>query len=215
MAHNGVLFLDELTEFNKNTLELMRGPLEDGQVTISRVNASLTYPCNFMLIASMNPCPCGYYGARDKKCTCTKSQIDRYINKISGPLLDRIDIHIEVEGLDYQKLEKEEKEESSVNIRKRENRARQIAEERYKQYGIHSNSELTPALIQKYCRLGNQEKEILKNAFERLGLSARAYSRILKLARTIADLDEKEQIEVQHIAEAIKYRDLDRKYWGN
>lgn len=163
----------------------------------------------------MNPCPCGYYGAKDKNCTCSKTQISKYINKISGPLLDRIDIHIEVEAVDYQKLEGEQKEESSQNIRKRVNRAREIGRNRYKEHGIYSNSELTPALIQKYCKLGKKEKEILKNAFEKLGFSARAYGRILKVARTIADLDEKEDIELKHIAEAIKYRDLDRKYWGN
>lgn len=193
----------------------MRGPLEDGKVSISRVNASLTYPCNFMLIASMNPCPCGYYGTKDKNCTCTRTQISKYINKISGPLLDRIDIHVEVQAVEYEKLRKEVKEESSEEIRKRVNRARKIGQERYKEYGIYSNSELTPALTEKYCKLGREEKEILKNAFDKLGFSARAYGRILKVARTIADLEEKENIEVKHIAEAINYRNLDRKYWGN
>lgn len=168
-----------------------------------------------MLIASMNPCPCGYYGAKDKNCTCSKSQISKYINKISGPLLDRIDIHIEVEAVDYKKLDKDESGETSEEIRKRVNNARKIGMERYKEYGIYSNSELTPSLIQKYCKLGIEEKKILENAFEKLGFSARAYSRILKVARTIADLDNKENIELKHIAEAIKYRDLDRKYWGN
>lgn len=168
-----------------------------------------------MLIASMNPCPCGYYGAKDKNCSCSSSQISRYINKISGPLLDRIDIHVEVEAVDYQKLEGEEKTETSEEIRKRVNKARKIGQERYKEYGIYSNSELTPGLIEKYCKLGKREKEVLKDAFEKLGFSARAYARILKVARTIADLDEKENIELKHIAEAIKYRDLDRKYWGN
>ncbi len=210
-----MLFLDELTEFNKHTLELMRGPLEDKQVSINRVNASLIYPCNFMLISSMNPCPCGYYGSKEKNCTCTREQISRYIGKISGPLLDRIDIHVEVEPVSYQKLDKQEKEESSEEIRKRVNKARQIAKERYKEYKIYSNSELTQELIQKYCKIGTKEREVLKNAFEKLGLSARAYNRILKLSRTIADLDDKENIEVKHIAEAIKYRELDRKYWGN
>ncbi len=210
-----MLFLDELTEFNKHTLELMRGPIEDRKVSISRVNASLTYPCNFMLIASMNPCPCGYYGAKDKNCTCSKSQIDKYIGKISGPLLDRIDIHIEVEAVDYKSLESEEKEETSEQIRKRVNKARKIAYERYKKYGIYSNSELTPELIKKYCKLEKAEKKILEEAFQKFGFSARAYSRILKVARTIADLDEKEKIELKHITEAIKYRDLDRKYWNN
>ena len=168
-----------------------------------------------MLVASMNPCPCGYYGAKDKNCTCTKTQISKYISKISGPLLDRIDIHIEVEAVDYQSLNNEEDEESSEEIRKRVNKARKIAFERYKEYGIYSNSELTPKLINKYCKLGREEKEILQNAFEKLGFSARAYGRILKVARTIADLDEKENIELKHITEAIKYRDLDRKYWNN
>lgn len=193
----------------------MRGPLEDRKISISRVNANLTYPCNFMLIASMNPCPCGYYGAKDKNCTCTKNQISKYINKISGPLLDRIDIHIEVEAVEYKKLETKEKNETSEEIRKRVNRAREIGKQRYKEYGIYSNSELTPKLIEEYCKLGKKEREVLQNAFEKLGFSARAYTRILKVARTIADLDEKENIELKHIAEAIKYRDLDRKYWGN
>lgn len=193
----------------------MRGPLEDMKVSINRVNASLTYPCNFMLIASMNPCPCGYHGAKEKNCTCTENQINRYINKISGPLLDRIDIHIEVETIEYDKLQSNIKQETSKQIRERVNKARKIGQERYKEYGINSNAELTPPLIEKYCKLGKKEKTILKNAFEKLGLSARAYSRILKLARTIADLDEKENIEVKHIAEAINYRELDKKYWGN
>lgn len=215
LSHNGVLFLDELTEFNKHTLELMRGPLEDRIVSINRVNASLTYPCNFMLVASMNPCPCGYYGAKDKNCNCTKKQINQYINKISGPLLDRIDLHIEVEAVEYQKLQNSEKEESSERIRKRVNNARKIGQERYKKYGIYSNSELTPALIQKYCKLGKEEKRILEKAFDNLGFSARTYGRILKVARTIADLDESENIKVKHIAEAVNYRSLDKKYWSN
>ncbi len=168
-----------------------------------------------MLIASMNPCPCGYYGAKDKECICTRNQIDKYMNKISGPLLDRIDIHIEVEAVDYKNLENEEEEESSEEIRKRVNKARKIAYERYKEYGIYSNAKLTPDLINKYCKLGNEEKQILETAFTKLGFSARAYNRILKLARTIADLDNKENIELKHITEAIKYRDLDRKYWKN
>ena len=163
----------------------------------------------------MNPCPCGYYGAKDKNCTCTKSQIDKYIGKISGPLLDRIDIHIEVEAVDYKSLEKENHEEDSETIKKRVNGARKIAYQRYKEYGIYSNSELTPELIEKYCKLEENGKKILKDAFEKLGFSARAYGRILKVARTIADLDEKDNIEVKHITEAIKYRDLDRKYWNN
>ena len=215
LAHYGVLFLDELPEFNKNTLELMRGPLEDEKVTISRVNASLTYPCNFMMIASMNPCPCGYYGSKEKECTCNENSITKYMSKISGPLLDRIDIHIEVQEVKYDKLNSNIQSESSDKIKERVNKARKIQLERYKEYNIFSNSELTPKLIEKYCKLEKKDKEILKNAFEKLGLSARAYSRILKVARTIADLDEKENIETKHLAEAIQYRNLDKKYWKN
>ena len=215
LAHYGVLFLDELTEFNKSTLEFLRGPLEDKKLTISRMNISVTYPCNFMLIASMNPCPCGYYGSIDKSCSCKPEQIRRYINKISGPLLDRIDIHIEVNKVKYEELGKLEKTQDSKAIRKKVNEARNIQIERYKEYNIFSNSELTPKLIEKYCKLGYKEKEILKNAFEKLGLSARAYGRILKVARTIADLDKSINIKIEHLAEAIQYRSLDRKYWKN
>ena len=215
LAHYGVLFLDELPEFNKNTLELMRGPLEDEKVTISRVNASLTYPCNFMMIASMNPCPCGYYGSKEKECTCSESAITKYMGKISGPLLDRIDIHIEVQEVKYDKLNSNIESESSEKIKERVNKARKIQLERYKEYNIYSNSELTPKLIEKYCKLDKDCRQILKNSFEKLGLSARAYSRILKVARTIADLDEKDNIETKHLAEAIQYRNLDKKYWKN
>ena len=191
----------------------MRTPLEDRKVSINRLNGSFVYPCNFMLVASMNPCPCGYYGAKNKKCTCSEAQINKYLSKISGPLLDRIDIHIEVEETEYEDLDRREREESSEKIRERVNRARKIAYERYKNYGIYSNAELTPDLIDKYCILGNEGKEILKRAFDTLGFSARGYSRVLKIARTIADLDEKEAISVKHITEAISYRNLDRKYW--
>lgn len=215
LAHYGVLYLDELPEFNKATLEVLRGPLEDGNITISRVNASLTYPCNFMFVASMNPCPCGFYGSKDKECTCTPQSINRYIGKISGPLLDRIDIQIEVTPVKYQKLQSEDKIETSEQIKKRVDKARKIQIKRYENYGIYSNSELTPALIEKYCKLDSQSKVILQNAFDKLGLSARAHGRILKVARTIADLEEKENIESTHIAEAIQYRSLDKKYWKN
>ena len=213
LAHYGVLFLDELPEFNKNTLEVLRGPLEDREVTISRVNASLTYPCNFMFVASMNPCPCGFYGSKDKECTCTPEAIARYMGKISGPLLDRIDIQIEVTPVKYQKIASDERIETSETIKQRVDNARKIQLERYKEHGIFSNSELTPSLSNIYCKLDLKSKEIVQNAFERLGLSARGYKRILKVARTIADLDEKENIEAKHIAEAIQYRSLDRKYW--
>lgn len=215
LAHFGVLFLDELPEFNKNTLEVLRGPLEDREVTISRVNASLTYPCNFMFVASMNPCPCGYFGSKEKECTCTQEAISRYMSKISGPLLDRIDIQVEVTPVKYQKLESSEEVETSAEIKTRVDMARKIQIERYKSYGIFSNSELTPKLIEKYCSLDAKSKTILQNAFEKLGLSARAYGRILKVARTIADLDGKVEITSAHIAEAIQYRNLDRKYWKN
>ncbi len=215
LAHNGVLFLDELPEFNKNTLEVLRGPLEDGIINISRVNASLTYPCNFMFVASMNPCPCGYFGSKDKECTCSPTSIEKYMGKISGPLLDRIDIQIEVSAVKYQKLEEEIQSENSETIKQRVNKARKIQQQRYKEVGIYANSQLTPKLVNKYCKLDKESKEILKNAFERLGLSARAHGRILKVARTIADLDEKENIDSSHIAEAIQYRSLDKKYWKN
>lgn len=215
LAHNGVLFLDELPEFNKNTLEVLRGPLEDKIVTISRVSASLTYPSNFMFVASMNPCPCGFYGSPDKECTCSPQAITRYMGKISGPLLDRIDIQIEVTPVKYQKLESDEKIETSGQIKERVNLARKRQQERYQSENIYTNSQLTPKLIEKYCRLNKESKKILELAFQKLGLSARAHGRILKVARTIADLEGKEEIETNHVVEAIQYRSLDKKYWKN
>lgn len=215
LAHFGVLFLDELPEFNKSTLEVMRGPLEDGIVTISRVNATLTYPCDFMFVASMNPCPCGYYGSKDKECTCSPQMISKYMGKISGPLLDRIDIQIEVTPVKYKKLDSNENIETSKQIKQRVDMARQIQRNRYKEEKIYSNSQLTPKLIEKYCKLDTAGKNILQAAFEKLGLSARAYGRILKVARTIADLEQSEEIKQKHIAEAIQYRSLDKKYWDN
>ena len=213
LAHYGVLFLDELPEFNKNTLEVLRGPLEDGKVTISRVNATLTYPCRFILIASMNPCPCGYLGSSEKECSCTPLQISKYIGKISGPLLDRIDINVGVNSVKYSDLHTSEQTEPSEIIKQRVNKARQIQRERYKNYGIFSNSELSPKLITQFCTLDKHAQDILKNAFEKMGLSARGYGRLLKVARTIADLDNQEIIRSEHIAEAIQYRTLDKKYW--
>lgn len=215
LAHYGVLFLDELPEFNKKVIESLRGPLEDKTVTISRLNMAVTYPCKFVLLASMNPCPCGFYGSDTQKCNCTKEQIRKYLSKISGPLLDRIDLQIEVSRVPYQKLDSNKKEETSEEIRKRVNKARKIQLERYKGQEIFSNSELPPALIEKYCKLDSKSKKILEDAFEKLGLSARAYGRVLKVARTIADLDNSRNIKTQHLAEAIQYRSLDRKYFEN
>ncbi len=215
LAHNGVLFLDELPEFNKNTLEVLRGPLEDKMVTISRVNASLTYPCNFMFVASMNPCPCGYLGSKEKECTCSDQAISRYIGKISGPLLDRIDIQIEVTQVKYQKLDGQRNIETSKEIKNRVNKARKIEQNRYKEENIYSNSQLTPKLIEKYCKLDKEGRKLLELAFNKLGLSARAYGRILKVARTIADLANEENILPTHVAEAIQYRNLDKRYLRN
>lgn len=215
LAHNGVLFLDELPQFNKNTLEVLRGPLEDKIVTISRVNASLTYPCNFMFVASMNPCPCGYLGSKEKECTCSDQAISRYIGKISGPLLDRIDIQIEVTPVKYQKLENEANIETSKDIKNRVNKARAIQQKRYKKESIYSNSQLTPRLIEKYCKLDKEGRKLLELAFNKLGLSARAYGRILKVARTIADLENEENILPSYVAEAIQYRNLDKRYLRN
>ncbi len=214
LAHNGVLFLDELPEFKREVLEVMRQPLEDGIVTISRVNATLTYPCNMMLIASMNPCKCGFLGDANRKCTCTPAQINQYHSRISGPLLDRIDIQVEVANVDYKKLSSTEKGETSAEIKKRVNEARSIQRERYREYGIYSNAQLAAGMLTEFCRLGEKENDILKMAFDRLGLSARAHSRILKVARTIADLAGEADISSAHIAEAIQYRNLDRKFFG-
>ena len=211
LSHFGVLFLDELPEFDKSTIEVLRGPLEDGKITISRVNATLTYPCKFMLVASMNPCPCGYFGS-DRECTCTTQAIQKYIGKISGPLLDRIDIQVEVSSVSYENLNNHNKEESSEEVRKRVQYARLIQLERYKKYKIFSNSELTPSLIEKYCKLDSECTSILEKAFDRLGFSARAYGRILKVARTIADMDKSEDIKSKHLLEAVQYRSLDKKY---
>ncbi len=209
LAHNAVLFLDELPEFHRDVLEELRQPLEDGVVNIVRVNGNVSYPADFMLVASMNPCPCGYYGYSDK-CTCTPNKISRYMNKISGPLLDRIDIQVEAGPVDYKSLSKDRRGESSAEIKKRVTRAHDIQRERYKNESILFNSQLTPAAIEKYCPLGDIERTVLKNAFDTLNLSARAYHKLLKLARTIADLDGSADILVNHIAEAIQLRNLDR-----
>ena len=214
LAHLGVLFLDELPEFKHEILELLRTPLEERKITINRFYGSLNYPANFMMIASMNPCPCGYYGSSEKECTCSKEQISKYMHKISGPLLDRIDIHIEVQPIKYIDLANHTVSETSEKIKKRVNSAKQIQLQRYKNDKIFSNAELTPALIKKYCALSPECNSLLEKAFKTLNLSARAHDRILKLARTIADLDNSENIKLNHLAEAIQYRSLDRKYWS-
>lgn len=214
LSHNGVLFLDELPEFRKDALEVLRQPLEDGVVTITRVNGTYSYPCNVMMVASMNPCPCGFYGDKNHDCTCTPKKISSYLGKVSGPLLDRIDLHIEVPAVDYKDLESHAPAESSSEIKARVNRARNIQTMRYKGTGIYSNSQLTPALIDVYCRLGEEANSLMKSAFENLGLSARAHNRVLKVARTIADLAGETEIKSEHIAEAIMYRSLDRKFWS-
>lgn len=214
LSHNGVLFMDELPEFRRDALEAMRQPLEDGEITISRAGGSATYPCSVMLVASMNPCPCGYYGDKNKECNCSQSQILKYMRKISGPLLDRIDMHIEVPSVNYDELEGKASGESSASIKKRVDEARRIQTERFKGSTVYSNSRLTPELMQKHCSLGQEAGTLLKQAFESLGLSARAHNRILKVARTIADLAGSENIEMEHIAEAIQYRALDKKFFN-
>lgn len=214
LAHYGVLFLDELPEFKKQALEVLRQPMEDGYVTISRINATLSYPSKCMLVASMNPCPCGYYGDPTNNCTCSQGNIDRYLGKVSGPLLDRMDIHIEVTPVKYQDLQnKNIKEERSADIRQRVDDARKIQLKRYKGSKIYSNSQLTSNLIREYCTLDKEGENLLKTAFKKLNFSARAYNKILKLARTIADLENEELIQSHHLAEAIQYRSLDRKFW--
>ncbi len=214
LAHNGVLFMDELPEFHRDVMEVMRQPLEDGKITISRVAGTLTYPCSVSLVAAMNPCPCGFFGHPTRNCTCSQKLVNKYLNKVSGPMLDRLDLHIEVPPVDYESLNSTGKEESSAVIRERVNRARQIQNERYKDIGITCNARLTPSMLKKYCVMTNEASELLKASFDALSMSARAYDRLLKVARTIADLEGCENIETQHIAEAIQFRSLDRKYWG-
>ena len=215
LAHNGVLFCDELPEFNRSVLEMLRQPLEDRHITIARAKYSTDYPANFMLVASMNPCPCGYYNHPTKPCVCSPSQVQKYLNKISGPLLDRIDIQVEIVPVPFNDLVKETPSESSAAIRERVIRARQVQEQRFAdEPGIHCNAQMTPRLLQKYATPDERGKAMLQSAMERLNLSARAYDRILKVARTIADLEGSPTIQSTHIAEAIGYRSLDRENWG-
>lgn len=210
LAHSGVLFLDELPEFKRNVLEVLRQPIEDGSVTISRATSSITYPASIMLVCAMNPCPCGYLGDPHHQCTCSPSQIHRYRHRVSGPLLDRIDIHVEVPAVPYKELSKDFCGEPSANIRKRIQNAREIQVERFKKDNIYSNAKMRSKHIKKYCALKSEAQSILEAAMHKLGLSARAYTRILKVSRTIADLAESEQINAEHISEAIQYRTLDR-----
>lgn len=212
LAHNGVLFMDEFPEFDRRAKEALRQPLEDGKITIARSSGTVSYPSNIMLVAAMNPCPCGYSGHPTKECTCTEAAKKRYRDKISGPLLDRIDIHIEVEPVDYDKLSSKEPEETSAEIKKRVNRAREIQRKRFEGTGITCNAKMTPEMTKRCCVLTDDASELLRLSFERLGLSARAYDKILRIARTIADLDESENIEMSHVAQAVQYRSLDRKY---
>lgn len=212
LAHNGVLFLDEFPEYKKDVIESMRQPLEDKRITVSRSAASYTYPCNTMLVVALNPCKCGYYGDESGKCRCSESDVRKYLGKISGPMLDRIDIQLEAAPVKYTDL-KAAKGESSADMRKRINAVREIQKERYKNEEITCNAQLTGALIEKYCPISKSANEMLKNAFDNLGLTARAYGRILKVARTIADADGRENINEMDIAEAIGYRSLDRKYF--
>ena len=215
LAHNGVLFLDELPEFKRQVLEVMRQPLEDRIITISRAKFSVEYPASFMLVASMNPCPCGYYNHPEKECVCTAGIVQKYLNKISGPLLDRIDIHIEVVPVPFRKLSDLRPAENSSTIRQRVIAARKIQQNRFKDAkNIYANTQMSSRQIREHCRIDESGQMLLKNAMEKLGLSARAYDRILKVSRTIADLEASENIKTEHLAEAIQYRSLDRENWG-
>lgn len=216
LAHNGVLFLDELPEFKRTVLEVMRQPLEERRVTISRARISVDFPSNFMLIASMNPCPCGYYNHPEKECVCGTTHVQRYLNKVSGPLLDRIDLHVEVTPVSFDEMTQDRKAESSEAIRERVIAAREIQQERFKQDGtkIHSNAMMGSQKVKEVCKINDAGKVLLKTAMDKLGLSARAYDRILKVSRTIADLAGSDEIRIEHLAEAIQYRSLDRDSWA-
>lgn len=213
LAHNGVLFMDEFPEFDRRAKEALRQPLENGAVTITRAAGTVTYPSSLMLVAAMNPCPCGYLGHPSRPCTCSEASKKRYRDKISGPILDRIDIHIEVQSVNYEQLSGTGREESSAEIRKRVNKAREVQRKRFEGTEITCNANMTPKATRQFCTVSDEANKMLKLSFESLGMSARAYDKILRIARTIADLDGSEGIEAQHIAEALQYRSLDRKYW--
>ncbi len=215
LAHNGVLFLDELPEFSRSAMEILRQPIEDRYITISRVSGTLTYPSDIMLIAAMNPCPCGYFGHPNRECTCSPNVVSKYLSKISGPLLDRIDLHIDAMPVEFESLTSTQKSESSKDIKNRVDRARIIQNQRYSGLKIKNNARITPNIIQEVCSTTKKASNLLKNAFDKLSLSARSYDKILRISRTIADLDESLLIDYNHVAEAIQYRSLDRKYWLN
>ncbi len=215
LAHNGVLFLDELPEFRRDVMEAMRQPIEDGCVTVSRVSGTLTYPSSVMLVGAMNPCPCGFFGHPTKECICSQNAVRKYLNRVSGPMLDRMDLHVEVPPVDYNALSSTEQTETSAQIRERVNKARAIQQKRYAGTGVTCNARLTPRLAKVYCKMTEDAEKYLQMSFDKLGLSARAYDRILKVARTVADLEGSEIIGKQHIFTAISFRSLDRKYWGN
>jgi len=213
LSHNGVLFLDELPEFARSSMETLRQPIEDGTITISRAAGTLSYPCSVMLICAMNPCPCGFFGLPNRPCTCPNGAAAKYLSRVSGPLLDRLDIHIEVAPVEFDQLSDETYGEKSEQIRKRVNEARQLQRKRFKGTEINCNARMTSSMVREFCKLTPIAKKLLKDAFERLGMSARAYDKVLKIALTIADLDHSDIIDSQHIAEAIQYRSLDRKFW--
>ena len=213
LAHHGVLFLDELPEFKRDVMEALRAPLEDGEVTVSRVAGTLTYPCSFTLIGAMNPCPCGFFGHPTKKCTCSPTAVSKYLGRISGPMLDRMDIHVEVPPVKYEELQGQSREETSAEIKRRVDAARRLQTERYAAENITCNARLTPSMLKKYCVLTEAAEKILQSAFQAMGLSGRAYDRLLKVSRTLADLEQSERIDAPHIAQAIQFRSLDRKYW--
>jgi len=215
LAHHGVLFLDELPEFKRTVLEVMRQPMEERKVTISRAKIALDFPANFMLIASMNPCPCGYFNHPEKACSCPPGMVQKYLNKVSGPLLDRIDLHVEVTPVAYEELSTIEQFEKSETIRERVICARAIQAKRYEKYDeVYANAQMSSKMLKEICVIDEASKQLLKKAMERLNLSARAYDRILKVSKTIADLANSEQIKTEHLAEAIQYRSLDRENWG-
>jgi len=213
LAHNGVLFLDELPEFHRHVLDVLRQPLENGEVTIARAAMSLTFPSRFMLAAAMNPCPCGYFGDLLHNCTCTPPLIQRYLARVSGPLLDRIDLHIQVPAVKYKELAGDGKSEESAVLRERILAARRLQAQRLEAFGIYCNAQMTPRTLRRFCRLDAESQKQMENAITRIGLSARAYDRVLKVSRTIADLENSENIRAHHVAEAIQYRNLDRTYW--